>query len=228
MSKIDDAREFLISLNMPKIQQNDLCCLTLLALAAIKEQSVWADATNEWNRIHDIIEFTEINYGIKYAENSRETFRKTALHNFRNAAIIEDNGSVINSPNFKYRITNETLNLLQTYNSTDWDFAYSLFIDSHQSLTEIYSAKRDMLKTPILINNQIRMISSGKHNPLQKSILEEFSPRFAPFSTPLYVADAAKKDFYIDEAKLRTLKFSLSVHDKLPDIIRICSQAKAG
>ena len=78
-------------------------------MAGVKPDMSWSEATNEWIRIHDIIQFTNSNYESTYAENSRETFRKQALHRFRTAALVEDNGKATNSPNYRYRLTNETL-----------------------------------------------------------------------------------------------------------------------
>ena len=98
---------------MPKAQLTDICCLSLLAMAGVTEEMPWSSATNEWIRIHDIIAFSNANYGTTYAENSRETFRKQAMHHFRTAALIEDNGKATNSPNYRYRLTEETLAVIQ-------------------------------------------------------------------------------------------------------------------
>ena len=51
MSKIEEARAILKELNVPSKQQADLCCYVLLAMADIKENSNWVDATNKWIRI---------------------------------------------------------------------------------------------------------------------------------------------------------------------------------
>ena len=40
------------------------------------------------------------------------------MHHFRNAALIEDNGKATNSPNYRYRLTQETVRLLQTFHTT--------------------------------------------------------------------------------------------------------------
>ena len=101
MGKLEDAKEILRLSGMPKAQQSDLCGYTLLAMAAITNEDDWNKATNDWIRIHDIIQFIKENYLIEYAENSRETFRKQAIHHFRNAAFIEDNGKATNSPNYR-------------------------------------------------------------------------------------------------------------------------------
>ena len=108
MSKLDEAKYILASLGVPERQRNDLCCYTLLAMVGLGENAIWSSAANEWIRIHGIIAFIRENYGIAYAENSRETIRKQAMHHFRNAAIAEDNGRATNSPNYCYRITFET------------------------------------------------------------------------------------------------------------------------
>ena len=91
MNKIEEARQILEALGMPKQQQADLCCYSLLAMLGITPDTKWKDATNEWIRIHDILMFTKEYYEVAYAENSRETFRKQAMHHFRNAALTEDN-----------------------------------------------------------------------------------------------------------------------------------------
>lgn len=98
MKNVDEARKILFSIGMPKAQQSDLCCYSLLALAGLAPDSDWTDSTENWLRIHDIIEFTKDKYDVVYAENSRETFRKQAMHHFRTAAVIEDNGKPTNSP----------------------------------------------------------------------------------------------------------------------------------
>ena len=92
MSKRMDAKEILNALQVPVKQKNAMCCCALLAMAGLTEQLPWSAATNHWVRIHDIIAFVNSHYGMTYTENSREAFRKQAIHHFRNAAFIEDNG----------------------------------------------------------------------------------------------------------------------------------------
>lgn len=58
-----------------------------------------------------------------------------------------------------------------------------------------------------------------KHNLLQKAIIEEFAPRFAPGAECLYVGDTAEKDLVKNEAKLKELGFEITLHDKMPDVV---------
>ncbi len=201
-----------------------MCALALLAMAGLKRDSLWSDATNEWIRIHDIIQFIAENYNVIYAENSRETFRKQAIHPFRTAALIEDNGMPTNSPNYRYRITNEFLDVIKEVNEDssyvlESGMALKSFVSNYESLSEIYASKKKMQKMPVRINHKDFTFSLGKHNELQKAIIEEFAPRFAPNSECLYVGDTIKKDLVKNVDKLSELGFEITRHDKMPDVV---------
>lgn len=219
MSKVEEARAILRELQVPVRQQGDLCCFVLLAMTNIKEKDTWASAENNWIRIHDVIAYTKENYGVAYAENSRETFRKQAMHHFRNAAFIEDNGQPTNSPNYCYRLTNEMLQLIQSYGNRAWEANKSSFLKTHDSLINLYASKRVLRKMPVKINGADFTFSPGKHNELQKAIIEEFAPRFAPGCQCLYVGDTTEKDLVKDVSKLRELGFAITLHDKMPDVV---------
>ena len=223
MDKLEIAKSLLKQIGMPTKQQSRMCALTLLAMANVRKSSPWSKATNKWIRIHDIIAFAAKFYGIAYAENSRETFRKQALHPFRTAALIEDNGLATNSPNYRYRLTDEFLKVVQEQlnksTASKTGIALQMFISNHESLSEIYASKKQMQKMPVRINQQEFTFSPGKHNELQKAIIEEFAPRFAPNSECLYVGDTIQKDLVKNAEKLSELGFEITIHDKMPDVV---------
>lgn len=219
MGKVEEAREFLKMVGMPKAQQADICCYVLLAMADMKPDMSWKEASNGWIRIHDIIQFSNTFYGTTYAENSRETFRKQALHRFRTAALVEDNGKATNSPNYRYRLTEETLKMLKTLQSVEWQKSLNRFLMYHDKLIDIYASKKKMTMMPVKINGADFKFSAGKHNELQKAIIEEFAPRFAPNSECLYVGDTTEKDLVKNVDKLMELGFEITLHDKMPDVV---------
>lgn len=219
MSKLEEAKNILNELKVPLKQQSDLCGYVILAMADIKKNDKWAEATNKWIRIHDVIAFIRDFYGVSYAENSRETFRKQAMHHFRNAAFIEDNGKATNSPNYRYRLTDEMLLLVKTFQLNQWEEQKNIFLKSHQNLIDLYSSKKAIKKMPVKINGSDFTFSPGEHNQLQKLIIEEFAPRFAENSECLYVGDTIQKDLVKNEKKLKELGFEITLHDKMPDIV---------
>ena len=219
MKRIEEARDILKELQVPVKQQSDMCCYVLLAMAQISKKQAWADATNNWIRIHDIIGYIKEQYDVEYAENSRETIRKQALHHYRNAAFIEDNGKATNSPNYRYRLTDEMLSVIQTYGTVWWQSEKEAFLSNYESLVSQYSSKRELRKMPVRINGIDFTFSPGKHNQLQKAIIEEFAPRFAPNSECLYVGDTTEKDLVKNIEKLKELGFEITLHDKMPDVV---------
>ena len=199
-----------------------MCCYVLLAVANIRENDTWSAVSNKWIRIHDIIVFIKEHYGVIYAENSRETVRKQAIHYFRNAAFIEDNGEATNSPNYRYRLTNEMLSLIRCFGTDEWKWQRENFMSSHECLISLYESKKRVRKMPVLINGSDFTFSPGRHNELQKAILEEFAPRFAPDAECLYVGDTTEKDLVKNQEKLQSLGFFITLHDKMPDVMLYC------
>ena len=192
MDKIEQVRKLLKAIGLPQYQQSNICALTILGMANLKEDTPWTKASNEWIRIHDIIAFINDNYNKSYAENSRETFRKQAIHHFRTAAIVEDNGKATNSPDYRYRLTEEFLKVIRKIDVSNRPL--KTFVRNHHSLIEIYASKRKITKMPVKINGNDFTFSPGKHNQLQKAIIEEFAPRFAQNAECLYVGDTIQKD----------------------------------
>ena len=219
MGKVDDVKKILQIIGMPKAQQADICCYTILAMLGVKQEMRWSEATNNWIRIHDIIQFVNKNYDADYAENSRETFRKKALHHFRNAALVEDNGEVTNSPNYRYRLTEEALQMIRAFQTPEWEKAVRRYQDYHETLVDIYASKKKMTMMPVHINGADFQFSPGKHNELQKAIIEEFAPRFAPHAECLYVGDTIEKDLVKNIKRLTELGFEITLHDKMPDVV---------
>lgn len=219
MDKLETIKKLLADVGMPDKQQSDLCALTMLGLANLKEDDSFKKASNDWIRMHDVIQFINENYGVTYAENSRETFRKQAMHHFRNAALIEDNGKATNSPNYRYRITSDFLNVLKSIGTKKAKLALQNFLSVHEKLIDTYASKKTMPMMPVKINNVDYVLSPGSHNQLQKAILEEFAPRFAPNSECLYVGDTTNKDLVKNVDKLSELGFEITLHDKMPDVV---------
>ena len=189
MSKLEEAKDILNQLKVPQKQQSDLCGYVILAMADIKKDDKWVNATNKWIRIHDVIRYSREFYEVSYAENSRETFRKQAMHHFRNAAFIEDNGKATNSPNYRYRLTDEMLSVVKSYQSVKWENERDNFLNSHNNLIDIYRSKKAMQKMPVKINGSD------------------------------FVGDTIQKDLVKNEERLKELGFEITLHDKMPDVV---------
>jgi len=228
MSKIEEAQGILVSVGLPDRQTNERSACVLLALCGIKESDDWSDASKNDLRIHDIIQFINENYHKDYKENTRETIRKDTLHQFVEASVAERNqaGSVpTNSPRYRYCLTDEMLAIVRSFSPT-WEGEVDLvqlFLDNHGSLCEKYRQKRDMDRVPVTINGQVYSFSPGKHNELQRAIIEEFASRFLDKPEILYIGDTEYKNLVKNMNKLTDIGINITDHDKLPDVVLLDS-----
>ena len=111
------------------------------------------------------------------------------------------------------------MQLIRKINSSVWEASISKFLMYHEKLVDIYASKKKMTMMSVKINGDDFKFSAGKHNELQKAIIEEFAPRFAPDSECLYVGDTIEKDLVKNVNKLSELGFEITVHDKMPDVV---------
>ena len=113
MSKIDEARDILAQLGLPPAQQNDISCLTLLALTGLSEGNAWSEADKPSRTIHQILVFMRDTYGRDYAENTREVVRRQVIHQLEQARVVDRNPDdpdlPTNSPRTHYGLTDEAL-----------------------------------------------------------------------------------------------------------------------
>ena len=226
MSKITEAQEILKALGLPAAQQNEMSALTLLALCSIKEDMPWADATRTSQRItKEIMAFVNDNYkaDAPYAPNTRETFRRQVLHQFIQAGVAnynpDDPTLPVNSPKAHYAITQEALEVAQSYGTKNWDSRTQQFAVEYEILRDRYAAERDMHRIPLVIEGNEYYLSPGAHNEVQAAVVEEFAPRFAPGGKLLYIGDTEDKDLYVNPAGLEALNLPITEHSKLPDIV---------
>jgi len=101
-----------------------------------------------------------------------------------------------------------------------WEKLVSEFVAKHGNLARKLAQTRQLDMIPITLpgGNAISF-SPGKHNELQKAIIEQFLPRFAPGAEVLYVGDAADKYLVLYASKLKKLNFFELAHGELPDIV---------
>ncbi|GAC42989.1 hypothetical protein PPOP_2352 [Paenibacillus popilliae ATCC 14706] len=109
--------------------------------------------------------------------------------------------------------------MIRSYENNEWEEKLEEWLESHETLMEKYTQIREMTMIPVKVNGQDFHFSPGKHNMLQKAIIEDFAPRFAPGSEVLYVGDTEKKDLIKNREKLQELGVRITDHDKLPDVV---------
>ncbi len=210
---------------MPTAQTNKMSGLTLLALCGLTPNEPWSDASRKRCTVtKSIMSHVKDHYGIEYAPNTRETFRRQVLHQFIQGRVADYNpfepDLPTNSPRAHYAVAKAALRAVQAYGGDGWPNATAKFRSEQGSLQERYARDRDRAMIPVAVGdgNELRL-SPGRHNELQKAIVEQFAPRFAPGAQLLYLGDTAKKDLFVDGLTLQRLGIFINDHDKLPDVV---------
>lgn len=222
--RINEAINILHEINVPKSQQNNRSALTLLSLSNLGPSNSWKDVSEHLVGITEMMDFFRDNYGVDYAPNSRETVRKQTIHQFLQMGIVlanPDNPSrPINSPKTKYKLTNEMITLLRSYDSPNWKEKMRKFIETNPNLQNLQLRERPMVMIPVkLPDGSNILLTSGGQNELIKQILEDFCPRFTPGGKIVYLGDAGEKITEKELDYFKDLGILIDRHGKMPDVI---------
>ncbi|MBE9237021.1 Eco57I restriction-modification methylase domain-containing protein [Anabaena aphanizomenioides LEGE 00250] len=220
--RIQEAMNILKEIAAPKEQQNERSALCLLALADIRPETSWNQATAPKRRITEMMDWFRDFYGKQYAPNTRETVRRQTMHQFVQMGLVVENpdqpNRPINSPKWCYQLQPTALSLIKSYNSELWEESRRNYAIAVKNLLQ--NINRNIPQIPVTLpDGQAIYLSSGGQNNLIKDILEKFCPRFTPGGLVLYVGDAGDKFIINETAKFREMGLDLDPHGKMPDIV---------
>lgn len=132
MEKIEEAQRILKDLGLPDGQQNKVSALTFLALCGIEPEDNWRAAKKQSLTLSKgIMEFANKVYDQDYKQNTRESFRKSAINPFLKYQIIDlnpDNPQLSpQSSNTHYAIKDLVIDTLKEYGTSNWASALDNF-----------------------------------------------------------------------------------------------------
>ena len=221
---VEDCRMLLRNLVLDFDRQNERSALVLLSLLALRPGDSWRDATAVSLRTVEIMAWIREHYDIDYKPNTRETIRRQTLHQFIQAHLVienpDDPSRPINSPNWCYQVTDEALKLIQSRGTSFFPKKLDQYLDAKPGLATTYRQERELAKIPVTLpDGSSIVLSAGGQNPLLKSMIEEFCPRFTPGGSVLYVGDAGAKWLIYQNDELNALGVSIDTHGKMPDLV---------
>lgn len=224
MTRLEEARNILTSFGFDREQSNDTSGRTLLALAQMDENGVWAEADNPMLGVRAILDWLRTRLDFPVAENSRETYRRRVLHQFVEAGFAifndDDPGRVTNSSRNNYRLNPDALEVIRRYGSESFEEALESYLVKAPGLKEKYSAARTLTRIPVTLPGGVELtIAGGGQNVLIKQMIDDFCAYFIPGGEVLYIGDADAKLMHFDEEKLATLSVRVDTHGKLPDLV---------
>jgi hypothetical protein len=223
------AKQIIVSLGLPRAQQNERPALALLAMLNLTPGKPWQEAENPMIGITPIMDWIRQHYDKDYAPNTRETVRRQTMHQFVDAGVALYNpdqpSRPVNSPKAVYQIEPTTLALLHTFGTSAWHDALTAYLAHRETLIARYAQEREQNRVPVQIASGQRItLSPGDHSKLIKDIIEDFAPRFAPGGRLIYAGDTGEKWGYFDAALLAELGIGVDAHGKMPDVVLYYSE----
>lgn len=222
--RIKEALVILKDLGMPSQQLNDRTAYCLLALVNLSLDKGWHECEEPLIGITPIMDWTKDKFGVVYAPNTRETFRRQSMHQFIQAGVCLYNPDKpdrpVNSPKAVYKIEPNLLNVLRTYGTRYYKANLKHYLSTRQTLVEQYAKAREMEMIPVTLRDgQSISLSAGEHSELIKAIVEDFGSRYAAGGELLYVGDTGNKYGFFDEQLLASIGVTLDNHGKMPDVV---------
>ena len=226
---INETLEILHCLGMPVEQKTprlkEKIALAFLSLADMNATKKWSDCKDIdsiQRTSREIISHQNKTYSEKRSSGSYDDVRREDLKDLTLSGIVLNTkpDSAKNDPTRKYGISKEYSNVIRKHKTPKWNNELKKILKEKGSFSDRIAAKREFKKVAVKISQDVLLkLSPGEHNELQKLIIHEFLPRFAPKGEILYFGDTAKKHLINKKEKLESLKFFELKRGMLPDIV---------
>lgn len=202
--------------------------MAFLAVCDISKSNQWTTISSKKSiralTTRQIIDYNNKCFEENISSGSYDDIRRKDLKLLTAAGVVcksaNNPDAATNNPTRGYALNVEYVDVIAAFGSENWEEDVEDFLSSKETLEERLSDTRNMSLLPVkLPTGMILQFSPGKHNVLQKAIIEDFLPRYGAKAEVLYVGDAANKFLHLNESKLKALNFFKLLHDELPDIL---------
>ena len=207
--------------------------IVFLAVSDVKNISGFAKAKdlktdNYALKTREIIEYVNKYFQENISSGSYDDIRRKDLKYLVAANIVLQSSpkSATNDSTRGYGLNPIYAKILRKYPSKNWFEDVKGEMANIQTLAEQLRREREIKKIPVLLPKGSELkFSTGKHNDLQKAIIEQFLARYGYGAKILYVGDTSDKYLYLQKEELEQINFFDISHEELPDIIAY-SEAK--
>ena len=178
-------------------------------------------------KTRDIINYVNDAFGEDISSGSYDDIRRKDLRILVLGSIVlhTNPNAARNDSTRGYALNPEFARLLKSYGNNDWDKQVKKLITKIGSIKDVLVSERDIEQIPIILPGGKKLeFSPGEHNLLQKSVIEDFLPRFGYGAEVLYVGDTADKFLFLNEEKIKELRFFDIGHGELPDVLAYSAQ----
>lgn len=222
--RLKEAMVILEALSFEHKQSNELAGYTLLALLDLSPIESWNAAQAPLRGIRGIKDFINQEYKENYAENTRESIRDEAVKHFVEAGMLlrnpDEPSRPTNSGNTVYQIEPSALSLIRSFGSNFWQQNLVKYLRTRAGIQKELLRERQLVRISIRLPSGKKIaLSPGGQNPLIKTVIDEFCPRFVPGGTLVYIGDTETKFQHYHSDYLADLGVCIESAAKMPDVI---------
>lgn len=218
---VEEIKALLQELNFPPRRITEQTAFCILALAnTTPRQGLLAGhiRLTDGARIHDILNFVRQDIGRPVAENTRESYRKTSLRPLMEAGWVIRHQLSTNDPNTYYRLHPDFAHLLTLPRGPERDnLIERLRLPERRRPRPRPSLHEEVHVT--LAPGHVYTLSPGRHNLLEKAVVETLGPALLQHPQVVYLGDTAPRAGYQDRSLMRRLNLPIVVSVSLPDVI---------
>ncbi|MEG0323318.1 MAG: BsuBI/PstI family type II restriction endonuclease [Raoultibacter sp.] len=203
---LEEACSILKDIDFSSKLSNERAGYVLLALAGLKGEESWDQATDNAIRIHDIIDIINGSvFNKTYKENSRESVRKGTVAPLVAAGLVMKNPGMDDSPTNSgktcYALTDEMLKLLRAFGTDRYNRELIRVRSVAADRADGLVPNRRVAKSHIVLpSGMTQAVTKKGQGVIISAIIEEFLPRYAPESEVLFISDA-EGDIYLDRCQ---------------------------
>ncbi|MGB0879056.1 MAG: BsuBI/PstI family type II restriction endonuclease [Polaribacter sp.] len=178
-------------------------------------------------KTRDVINYVNLNFGENISSGSYDDIRRKDLKLLTVAEVVlrSSPNSATNDSTRGYCVNPLYAELIKNYGTENWEKLVTKKLQDVEPLNQKLKRQREIQRVNVALPSGGKLeFSAGKHNDLQKAIIEDFLPRYGFGAEVLYVGDTSDKYLHLETEKLEELNFFEISHEKLPDVIAYSKQ----
>ena len=227
---INQALDIIHSMGIPLDEKKprglEKMALVFISVAQISKSRSWNKAKDRGHGIslksRDIIVYMNEHLEENISSGSYDDIRRKDLKMMVLDGLISNTNpnAARNDPTRGYCLSPEYGKAIRSYGSDEWSENVKKLLAGKKTLKEVLSQKRNLERVDVKLPSGTELkFSPGKHNELQKEIIENFLPLFGSGAEVLYVGDTSDKFLHINRPALEALAFFELKRGELPDVV---------
>ena len=229
---VEQALQILAALGIPlsglTVRRQQKMAKPFLAVAGLRPGMTWTDVQDNHDgrqlTSRQIIAFMNAHLGETIADSSYDDIRRKDLLLPEAALVVlksaKNPDANTNDGTRGFALNPVAAIAIRQFGISDWDDAVGQFMLGRETLARQLQRERQLARIAVQLPDGVSLnFGPGKHNVLQKQIIEVFLSIFGFGAEVLYVGDTANKSLFLNSVALEKLEFFELAHDKLPDVV---------